>query len=143
KDLHLHVKGDSFIYTEGQESHIVQGDAFDWYRSSHRTTVANEEFTEAPKIFFEGGEKISLKAPTVIIDAATKVSIKGPGGFIIIGAGGVTIVGTPKIKLNSGGGPADSAPTSSIGGGSIGDKAKEPKDPAGADSSKSGQPSKK
>jgi type VI secretion system secreted protein VgrG len=139
KDYHLHVKGDSFILTDGQESHIVGGDAFDWYRGSHRTTVANEEFLEAPAIIFEGGGKISLKAPTIILDASQKVSIKGPGGFVIIDAGGVTIQGT-MVKINSGGGPPENAtPTSGIGSGPIGDKAKEPQDPPGADNSRTGQ----
>jgi type VI secretion system secreted protein VgrG len=142
KDYNLHVKGDSMIYTEGQESHIVQGDAFDWYRASHRTTAANEDFTEAPKIIFEGGD-ISLKGEHIILDAKTTVSIKVGGNFIVIDSGGVAIVGTPKIKLNSGGGPALDALTSTIGSGSISDKAKEPKDPPGADSSKSGHKSSK
>jgi hypothetical protein len=37
KDYHLQVKGDTFVLTDGEASHIVGGDAFDWYRSSHRT----------------------------------------------------------------------------------------------------------
>jgi hypothetical protein len=56
----------------------------------------------------------------------------------------VAIVGSPKIKLNSGGGPAENAvPSAGVGQGAVGDKAKEPKDPAGADSSKSGRKSRK
>ena len=139
KDYHLHVKGDSFVLTDGQESHIVGGDAFDWYRASHRTTVATEEYLEAPTIIYEGDQTISLKAPTIILDAGQQVSIKGPGGFITIDASGITIQGT-MVNINSGGGPALSAATTSgIGSGNIFDKAKEPKDPVGADSSHSGQ----
>ena len=73
KDYHLHVKGDSFVLTDGQESHIVGGDAFDWYRASHRTTVATEEYLEAPTIIYEGDQTISLKAPTIILDAGQQV----------------------------------------------------------------------
>lgn len=139
KDYHLHTKGDSFVLTDGVESHIVTGDAFDWYRQSHRTTVADEEFLEAPSIIFEGGQTISLKAPTIILDAGQQVSIKGPGGFITIDASGITIQGLI-VKINSGGGPAlNATPSSGIGSGNIADKAKEPKDPAGADNSRTGQ----
>jgi type VI secretion system secreted protein VgrG len=101
--------------------------------------VANEELLEAPTIIHEGGEKISLKAPTIILDVSQKVSIKGPGGFIIIDPSGVTIQGGI-VKINSAGGPPENAaPTSGIGSEPVGDKAKEPKDPTGADSSKPGQ----
>jgi type VI secretion system secreted protein VgrG len=144
KDYHLHVKGDSFILTDGQESHIVGGDAFDWYRGNHRTTVATEEFLEAPTIIHEGGQTISLKAPTIILDGGQKVSIKGPGGYILIDAGGVTISGT-MVKINCPGStPATpAATTGGIGSGAIGDKCKEPQDPAGADSSRTGSRSSK
>ena len=139
KDYHLHVKGDSFVMTDGKESHIVGGDAFDWYRASHRTTVASEEFLEAPTIIHEGGQTISLKAPTIILDAGQKVSIKGPGGYILIDSAGVTISGTI-VKINCPGSPpaVPAATTSGIGSGAIGDQCKEPQDPAGADNSRTG-----
>jgi type VI secretion system secreted protein VgrG len=105
----LHVKGDQRTGIDGKSSTYVQKDCFYWVRGSHRTTVALEEFTEAPTIIFEAGQTLSLK---------------GPGGSIVIDATGVTILGN-FVNINSGGAPA----VSSIGGGYIGDKTEPPEDP--------------
>jgi type VI secretion system secreted protein VgrG len=106
----LHVKMDQRTGIDGKSSTYVQKDCFHWVRGSQRTTVALEEFTEAPTIIFEAGQTLS---------------IKGPGGSIVIDATGVTIVGNI-VNINSGGAPA----VSSIGGGYIGDKADPPDDPS-------------
>src|SRR5262249_28165567 len=144
--------GDSRVLVEKKESHIVQGDGFDWYKASHRTTVATEEFIEAPQIIIEASEThsvkaakviatasdtISLKAPTIILDAGTKVSIQGRSGFIVTDATGITMAGPPLVRINSGGGPGLAglaSPTSAIGSGAIDDPshAQEPEPPAGA-----------
>lgn len=142
KDLHLRVKGDSFVMTEGEENHLVTGNAYEWFEADHRTTADNEEFTEAPKIILEAGDTLSLKAQNIILDAFMKVSIKGPGGHIVIDASGVTIVGAPKIFLNSGGSaPTPALVSQGVGSGKMGAPATEPDDPAGADGSVSGSKS--
>ena len=55
------------------------------------------------------GEEIHIEAGTaLVIEAASDLTLKGPGGFIRIDGGGVTIVGT-LVKINSGGGPGSGA----------------------------------
>ncbi|MDW6090990.1 type VI secretion system tip protein TssI/VgrG [Vibrio rhizosphaerae] len=52
-----------------------------------------------------------LKAKKVILDAGDSLTIHGPGGFVKIDSGGVTISGT-KVKINEGGSPdKGTAPT--------------------------------
>lgn len=52
-----------------------------------------------------------LKAKKVILDAGDSLTIHGPGGFVKIDKGGVTISGT-KVKINEGGSPdKGTAPT--------------------------------
>lgn len=43
-----------------------------------------------------------LKASNIVIEAGTALTIKGPGGFIKIDSGGITISGS-KVKINEGG----------------------------------------
>jgi type VI secretion system secreted protein VgrG len=94
----------------------------------------------SPRIFIEADEVLALKAPTIILDAGQTISIKGPGGFVVIDAQGVTIDGD-LIRINSGGGPALSAPASTLGGGPIENQVQSPEAPAGADGARPGYPS--
>ncbi len=51
-----------------------------------------------------------LKATTIVLDAKQELTIKGPGGFVKIDSGGVTISGNV-VKINEGGSPGSgSAP---------------------------------
>ncbi|WP_394393085.1 type VI secretion system Vgr family protein [Shewanella woodyi] len=51
-----------------------------------------------------------LKASKIVLEAGDELTIKGPGGFIKIDSGGVTISGS-KVKINEGGSPgAGTAP---------------------------------
>ena len=45
-----------------------------------------------------------LKASKIVLEAGDELTIKGPGGFIKIDSGGVTISGS-KVKINEGGSP--------------------------------------
>ena len=63
----------------------------------------------------EAGEEIHLKAGTdLVLEAVSDLTIKGPGGFIRIDAGGVTIKGT-LVKINSAGSPGSGAGASPAG----------------------------
>ncbi|EGQ7759663.1 type VI secretion system tip protein VgrG [Vibrio vulnificus] len=57
--------------------------------ANQRVSVANESY---------------LKATKVVLEAGDSLTIKGPGGFVKIDGGGVTISGT-KVKINEGGSP--------------------------------------
>src|SRR4029079_10507584 len=51
----------------------------------------------------EAGKQIHLKAGTsMVIEAVKDLTFKGPGGFVRIDSGGVTIRGT-LVRINSGG----------------------------------------
>ncbi|WP_437989242.1 type VI secretion system Vgr family protein [Sorangium sp. So ce145] len=57
----------------------------------------------------ETGLELHEKAGTVLVaEGAADVTLKGPGGFIRIDAGGVTIVGT-LVQINEGGSPGSAA----------------------------------
>ncbi len=47
-------------------------------------------------------KEVHYKSSKVVIEASQGLTIRGPGGFVTIDAGGVTIVGT-MVKINSGG----------------------------------------
>jgi hypothetical protein len=88
-DSHLHVKGCYNTRTDGCES-IGTG--------SYQVKVGKKHALEA-------GEEVHYKANTIFAgEGASDVTVKGPGGFLRIDAGGVTIKGT-LVKINEGGAP--------------------------------------
>ncbi|HHY0363300.1 TPA: type VI secretion system tip protein TssI/VgrG, partial [Vibrio cholerae] len=66
--------------------------------ANQRVSVANESY---------------LKATKVVLEAGDSLTIKGPGGFVKIDGGGVTISGT-KVKINEGGSPDTGTPPAMI-----------------------------
>jgi type VI secretion system secreted protein VgrG len=98
KDSHLHVHGELREQIDGGDS----------------LSAGGLQVTAGGKYGLGAGEEIHIKAGTaLIIEAASDLTIKGPGGFIRIDGGGVTIKGN-LVKINSGGGPGSGA---DIGGG--------------------------
>jgi type VI secretion system secreted protein VgrG len=64
--------------------------------ANQRTKVSNESY---------------LTAKDIVLEAGNELTIKGPGGFVKIDGGGITISGT-KVKINEGGSPGKgTAPT--------------------------------
>ncbi|WP_025675430.1 type VI secretion system Vgr family protein [Salinivibrio socompensis] len=64
--------------------------------ANQRTKVSNESY---------------LTAKNIVLEAGNELTIKGPGGFVKIDGGGITISGT-KVKINEGGSPGKgTAPT--------------------------------
>jgi type VI secretion system secreted protein VgrG len=88
KDSHLSIKGAYRQKVEGQVSLAAKG----------------LEVKIDGKYGFESSDEIHLKGATVVIEAGEDLTIKGPGGFVRIDAGGVTVVGNV-VKINSGGAP--------------------------------------
>lgn len=105
--------GQSYNLTVGQDSktsvggeyHLkVNKDSKNKITGKFSMEVGQDEDKKVGQKFaLEAGQEIHLKAGMkLIIEAGSQVSIKGPGGFIDIGAAGVTIQGT-MVKINSGG----------------------------------------
>jgi type VI secretion system secreted protein VgrG len=61
---------------------------------------------------FESGDETHILSNNIVLEGDADVTVKGPGGFIRIDAGGVTIVGT-LVQINAGGGPGSG---SGVGG---------------------------
>ena len=50
----------------------------------------------------EALKEVHYKSTKIVIEASQGITIRGPGGFVTIDGGGVSIVGT-MVKINSGG----------------------------------------
>ncbi len=124
KNDHLHVKGSRMEAIGGSQSLTVGGSQQEKIGKKHAMDVAEE-------IHLKCGMK-------VIIEAGVQLTLKGPGGFVDINPGGVTIQGT-MVLINSGG-AAGSGSGSSPAGPADAKKAN-PTAPVVADDSKTGQKS--
>jgi type VI secretion system secreted protein VgrG len=91
KNSRVHVKADRMEQVDGMQGLVVKGDDV-------RQVGGNAAIT--------AGGVIQLSCRQLVISASAGMSIKGPGGFIDVGAGGVTIQGTV-VKINSGGSAGD------------------------------------
>ncbi len=91
----------------------VYGAVVNSFRSNRSTIIKGSDSLKV-----EGGStttvlgKTTVKAPNIVLEGTEELTIKGPGGFVKIDSGGVTIVGN-KVKINQGGSPGvagDAAP---------------------------------
>jgi type VI secretion system secreted protein VgrG len=87
EDLHLHVKGKRNERIDGTQSLTLLLDQFESVDGSYALSA---------------GRDIHFNALERMIGEASDVTLKGPGGFIRMGAGGVTISGTV-VEINVGG----------------------------------------
>ena len=110
-DLLLRVGGDQHIIIkqvkreliEGDSHLRVKGDRNEQVDQTTSLTAGGLQIKVGSKHGLHAGEEIHIKAGTaLIIEAAEDLTLKGPGGFIRIDAGGVTIKGT-MVRINSGG----------------------------------------
>ncbi len=94
KDTHLTVKGSRNEQVGGTES----------------LSAGSLQIKVGKKHALEAGDEIHIKSATnLVLEAASSLTLKGPGGFILIDGGGVTIQGT-LVKINSGGSPGSGTP---------------------------------
>lgn len=84
----LHVKDSMYIGIDGKLNEAVKDVVVEDYQSSLATLVKN---------------KAELNAMEIIMEAKTKISFKVGGNCIVIDPTGITIAGTPTVKINSGG----------------------------------------
>jgi type VI secretion system secreted protein VgrG len=90
------IEGDSHLRVKGKRNQRVDG-------NQSLTVKKNRQEKVGKNHAMEVGEEIHLKAGTaLVIEAAKDLTLKGPGGFIRIDAGGITIKGNV-VKINSGG----------------------------------------
>jgi len=107
-DCHITVNGERREKIDRNQSLTVGGSQYEKVDKDHALEAGNE-------IHLIAGQK-------VIIEAGVQLTLKGPGGFVDIGPGGVTVSGV-MVLINSGG---------SAGSGS-GSKPKEPKEPSNSE----------
>lgn len=90
------IDGDSHLRVKGKRNQRIDG-------SQSLTVKKNRQEKIGKNHAMDVGDEIHLKAGTaLVIEAAKDLTLKGPGGFIRIDAGGVTIKGNI-VKINSGG----------------------------------------
>ena len=101
---HLIVTTDQIEQVQGDKHGHVQGNHLEQIDGKMSLQVGQSiEEQVGTKRATDAGQEIHLKAGMkVIIEAGAQVSLKGPGGFVDIGPGGVTIQGT-MVLINSGG----------------------------------------
>ncbi|MDC0740684.1 type VI secretion system Vgr family protein [Polyangium mundeleinium] len=92
------IEGDSHLRVKGKRNQRIDG-------NQSLTVKKNRQEKVGKNHAMEVGEEIHLKAGTaLVIEAAKDLTLKGPGGFIRIDAGGITIKGNI-VNINSGGSP--------------------------------------
>ncbi|WP_150526769.1 type VI secretion system tip protein TssI/VgrG, partial [Roseibium sediminis] len=105
KDTHWIFGGTLFQKIYGTLNLTVMGAFVRSFRANRSTIVKGTD-----TLMVEGASttsvlgKTTLKAPTIVLEGTEDLTIKGPGGFVKIDAGGVTIVGK-QVKINQGGSP--------------------------------------
>jgi type VI secretion system secreted protein VgrG len=92
------VEGDSHLRVDGKRNQRIDG--------VQSLTVGQDQQEQVGRNHaLKAGKEIHLAAGSqLVIEAAHDLTLKGPGGFIRIDAGGVTIKGH-KVWINSGGSP--------------------------------------
>jgi type VI secretion system secreted protein VgrG len=104
-ESHQHVAADVFdkfdadrhVQTTGDHNEKIGGD---W--SANVTGKIQQK--SGQNIGVEAGQEVHIKAGMkLILEAGMQLSLKVGGNFIDIGPAGISIVGTPMVKVNSGG----------------------------------------
>jgi type VI secretion system secreted protein VgrG len=141
--FHLHVGAEKDGQPQGdhhevvvKDKHVlVQGEQVCWTQRDMNETVVGNRIEECHKNHTEKvSEEYHLRAKKVLIEADEEICLVVGGNFCRIDkTGGMTVVGLPKVKFNSGGSPSIS---------SAGDlTCKNPDDATAADVAKTGLPS--
>jgi type VI secretion system secreted protein VgrG len=101
QDIHVqqnkreHIVGDSHLRVAGKRNQRIDGVQSLSVGQDQQEQVGRNHALKA-------GQEIHLKAGSNMVFESKDLTIKGPGGFIRIDAGGITIKGT-KVWINSGG----------------------------------------
>ncbi|NRD72164.1 type VI secretion system tip protein VgrG [Shewanella sp. VB17] len=102
-DKHQAVGKNLFQKVTASLKRIIGGGMVTQVDGSHSMSIgASEEKTIGGDHKMVVNKDSYLKASNIVLEAGTALTIKGPGGFITIDSGGVTISGS-KVKINEGG----------------------------------------
>jgi type VI secretion system secreted protein VgrG len=85
KNRNLHVKGESRDKIDGTSSHHVVGDEINFCGAGYHQSATNHVYLTAPHIYLEAG---------------TGITLTSGGSSIIINSAGITITGSPLVKIN-------------------------------------------
>ncbi len=98
------IDADSHLVVKGKRSQRIE-------RNQSLSVGKNQLEKVGKNHALSAGKEIHLKAGTALVLETKDLTIKGPGGFIRIDAGGVTIKGN-KVDINSGGSPGSGSGSS-------------------------------
>ncbi len=110
-DRLVFVGGDQHLIVQQVKRELVVGDSHLHIRGNHSEQVDQTRSLTAQSLQIKVGGKHGLHAAeeihlaagsALILEASQDLTLKGPGGFIRIDAGGITIEGT-MVRINSGG----------------------------------------
>ncbi|MBO2674553.1 type VI secretion system tip protein VgrG, partial [Shewanella algae] len=103
---HQLLVGRNFIHKIiGAMKRYIGGGLITRIDGGNQTNIAaSDERIIGADLLIKVGNASSQKAKTIVLDAGQELTIKGPGGFIKLDSGGVTISGN-KVKINEGGSP--------------------------------------
>ena len=92
------IEGDSHIEVRGGRRELILGmESLTVVLDQHERVEGRQALRAAKQVHYAAGEEF-------VAEAADDVTIQGPGGFIRMDAGGITISGT-LVKINVGGSP--------------------------------------
>ena len=106
-DYSLNVDGDIVIASQGGQSFHITGDSVGQVGGDRNSKVdGDDQLKITGDLHIEVDGEIHLKGKKIVIHASDQAALKGPGGFVEIGPGGITIKGT-HVLINSGGSAPD------------------------------------
>jgi type VI secretion system secreted protein VgrG len=102
---HLMVKKDRVEQVDGDQHLTVKGDQNEDVKGTVSLKAGMDIQQKAGmKHALNAGQEIHLKAGmNVVIEAGMQLTLKAGSSFIMIGPAGIDIVGSPLVKINSGG----------------------------------------
>jgi type VI secretion system secreted protein VgrG len=129
-DRHLIVENDQYEKVKKDKHLHVQGDHNEKVDSTMSLTVGQDLQEKVSNNYaLDAGMGVHIKAGmTAVIEAGTALTLKCGGSSININSGGIQIIGSPMLMLNSGGSPTPGA----------GSNPEAPKDPKEADNAEPG-----
>ncbi|MEL6960539.1 MAG: type VI secretion system tip protein TssI/VgrG, partial [Pseudomonadota bacterium] len=114
-DAHFKVDHNKNEDVKNDKSSAVGSNRMDATAKTHSSSVGKDRSVSVGEKFsVVAGESVFLQgANTAVFESKGDLIIKAPGGFIRIGADGITIRGT-KVNINSGGSPFNGVPGEAI-----------------------------
>lgn len=111
RDEHIHVKRDLIEKIDRDYNRKVDGKvAMEITQTYSRKVTGNSTEEFGANLSSKTTGTHTVKANLIVIEADTNITLKVGGSSININSGGIQIVGSPMLMLNSGGSPAPGMP---------------------------------